>query len=698
MHRLVFASFLALVAAACTAPGDADYEIAESANTAVRDEPYDGTCSPGGRVCAYFAPTDMPVHAIVRAMRGAQRSIRIATYNINVPEIATVIRERLAAGVKVELMEDFHHAAGDDHDASSVWLRAGEHPNLVKYKLPVLRGGTPQMHDKILVVDGERVFFGSANWTFTGLVGNFENVMAVRDPEVVAKFEAELDELRDLAKLACESFAEAPSECGKGSETYPEHFRYLAEEGAFEPATRGGPVDATRPGCATLTDDRDGFLLPGNQPRIADPTALRSCFVDPALGERYASFAAAAAAIERYVDGTPVKSDPPVLDGYRVKFVHRDHQTGPFKVYFGGEDDLEWMMLRELRALEETPGEAFAYLSTNFLTNARLVKEVAKLKDLGVRTRVFFDRGRFADPNFRSQLETLGKMGFTLGVGAPRVAVVPNPSWQNGGPRWEVEKLAERETEETIADAAVSVFDNDLSGNYGANHNKFAVLGKRMPDGKVRVVLLDGSANWSAMAMQKNDENLVVVEDPYVAAIYLREMISQMYVYRYGQNESSPGLAADMAFVSARVPCFDAVMGHPTDACTEPSGQVWRPLVSGALVMAVKDVPAPLDGSRRVFAWVSNWQSPSGERTGRAFELFSSSTFEGKWVTSIPYAPDSELRFKLLTAPAGVDPNTGLGAAGIEWEYGGMDNDRRAVLGSRPLLTIRDSNMRWGRP
>ena len=85
---------------------------------------------------------------------------------------------------------------------------------------PVLRGGTPQMHDKILVVDSERVFFGSANWTYTGLVGNFENVMAVKEPTVVKKFEAELDELELFARLACETFATPVDGCGIGRTTW----------------------------------------------------------------------------------------------------------------------------------------------------------------------------------------------------------------------------------------------------------------------------------------------------------------------------------------------------------------------------------------------------------------------------------------------------------------------------------------------
>jgi phosphatidylserine/phosphatidylglycerophosphate/cardiolipin synthase-like enzyme len=703
MKRFLFplAPF-ALAAVAACAPGatDDDAESSESANTAVSAKPYEGTCSPGGQVCAYFAPTDMPLHAIVSAIKGAQQSIRIATYNINIREIASAIRERLAAGVKVELMEDFAHAVEDEHDASSVWKGVGEHPNLIKYKLPVLRGGTPQMHDKILVVDGARVFFGSANWTYTGLAGNFENVMSVKEPTVVKKYEAELDELKALAKLSCETFATPVDRCGKGGETFAPEFEHVALEGFFKPKSQGGVVDDANPECKSLVSDREGFLLPGNQPRIADATKLKACFVDPAMGEKYAQFAANVSTIDKYVDGTAVKNEPPTLDGFYVKFPHRDTQTGPYKVYFGGEDDVEWMMLRELKSLEQTPGESFAYLSTNFLTNSRLVKQVAKLKDLGVRTRVFFDRGRFNDPNFHSQFDTLSKMGFTFGLGAQKLKVEPNPNFAQDGRRWKVEKLAERETEESLAKASVSVFDNDLSGNFGCNHNKFAVLGKKGTDGKYRIVLLNGSANWSAMAMQQNDENLVVVEDQYAASIYLREMISQMYVYRYGQDENSAGLQADMDFVSTRVPCFGAVMGKPNDQCLEPGGQVWRPAVGGALVMAVKNVPAPLDGSRRLWVWVSNWQSPEqGAQPGRAFELFSASTFEGKWVGSIPYAPGTELRYKLFTAPGNIDPNRdGLGVAGLDWEYGGMGNDRRDTLGSRPVLTIRNSNMRWGNP
>jgi hypothetical protein len=393
-----------------------------------------------------------------------------------------------------------------------------------------------------------------------------------------------------------------------------------------------------------------------------------------------------------------VSAEPPTLDtnGY-VRFNHRDQQTGPIRAYFSGEDDVEWMMVRELRAIASsaTPTDAFAYVSTNFITNSRLTKELVKLKELGVRTRVFFDRGRFYDRNFTSQFYLLApKLGFTKGLGANKLSVTQS------GSTWNISSLPEREDEASLANNVITVFDNDLSGNYGANHNKFAVLGMRNADGTYRVKLLNGSANWSGAATDTNDENFVVIEDQHASAIYLREMISQLYVYRYAQNEQSPGLLADMDFIAQRVPCFSAVMGQANANCTDLNGAPWKPDVSGALVMAVKNVPASLDYSRRVWAWVPDFPAATeGGSPGRAFELFSYGTFEGKWVTSIPWTPSQEVRWKFFTAPAAVDPNRdGLGAQGIQWEYGGIHNDRRATLGSRPLLTIRSSNLWWGSP
>lgn len=709
-----FCAIVSLVGlAACSSAGHEDGAsggTSEEAATA-RQNPYEGSCTPDGVSCAYFSPSDMPINAIADAFRSARRSIRIGTYNIDVPWLGDLLRRRLDDGVKVELLLDFKHAVGQsdpDEDGESVWSRLGEHPNLTKFAIPVLRGGNPQMHNKIIVIDDERVMFGSANWTYTGLVGNFENVFSTKDPTLLSKFVAEMDELRALSKAACDHFGAPREACGTGNISYVDHFKKLALDGGFKAVSEGagGLVDATKPGCANLTTAaRGSLLIPGNQPRIADREQLKACFADATLGEKYVAFVDEVAQIERYADGTPVSSDPPVVETVTpasgqsfqsVQFRHRDNQQGGTRAYFSGEDNLEYVLTRELKALETTPAESFAYVSTNFITNSRLARSLATLKSRGVRVRAFFDRGRFLDANFHSQFATLGNIGFSYGIGSQQITVRPGDRLPDGRQAFEVVTIPDRETEESLESKAVSIFNNDLSGAYGANHNKFAVIGKPAGDGRYVVTVLNGSANWSAMAMQQNDENLTVLEDDKVGAMYLREVLSQMFVYRYAQRDDSTGYQADYEFAARRVPCLRAVMGEPTGACTAPNGQPWAPAVASPVVVAVKDVPALPDSGVRVWAWVSNWRNADGTVKPRAFELFSGSTFAGKWVMSIPAPLGANLKLKFFKTPASVDPNRdGLGAA--NWEYSGVGNDREFRANTKPVMALRDSNLTWGR-
>ena len=48
-----------LFAPAACAPSAEGDETADSDYTALSAKPYEGTCTPGGRICAYFAPTEL---------------------------------------------------------------------------------------------------------------------------------------------------------------------------------------------------------------------------------------------------------------------------------------------------------------------------------------------------------------------------------------------------------------------------------------------------------------------------------------------------------------------------------------------------------------------------------------------------------------------------------------------------------------
>jgi phosphatidylserine/phosphatidylglycerophosphate/cardiolipin synthase-like enzyme len=594
---------------------------------------YEGTCTPDGVACAYFSPSDMPIHAVGQALRSARSSIRIATYNMDVLHYVTLLEEKLKQGIPVEFMVDYKLSI----DSNIVWRSLADHPLLRRYRLPVMRGGNPQMHNKIIIVDNAVVLLGSANFTYSGLVANYENVLAIRDPGVVQKFNAELDELRAIAHVTCEIFATPATSCGKGTEAWDPNFHTFLYTGKLPAA-----VVARTKTCKKLTTG-SGLFTARNQPAVAP-----SCFTDP----RYGTLLERVSPIERFVDGTQTAS----LPATKTKF---DNQRGRFRVYFSPEDNVEQIIVWELEATLKKPAESFAYIATNFITNYKIASTLVKMKAAGVRMKIFFDRGRYEDEDFKQQLKQLENLGFTRG-------------------------------ETGMSSNLITVFNNDLTGPYACNHNKMAVIGVGN-----RLRLVNGSANWSSSAMNKNDENLVVIEDSALAAIYLREILSQLYVYRYYQQEQSAGFVDDLNFLIPRVPCLKALLGLE-EACTLAGGATWRPAASSSVVLSVA---APFDGTTEsVWAWVAGW---GGKPQGGFVPLYTHRVFNGRWVAGLPGPrvgpglPPATLWFKFIRWPTNLPgPTDPSQVSADRWEFGGFDN-RRVDLSGMAVQVIRDKYT-WG--
>ena len=323
------------------------------------------------------------------------------------------------------------------------------------------------------------------------------------------------------------------------------------------------------------------------------------------------------------------------------------------KVYFSPEDNVEEVLVNELRKTLDNPGESFAYINTNFITNKRLTETLLEMNSRGVRMKIFFDRGRLEDENFQAQVKALEKLGFTKG-----------------------------ETE--ISNNTITIFNNTLTGPFGCNHNKFAVIGT--PGG---VKLVNGSANWSQGAMTKNDENLLVIEEPALAAIYLRESLSQLFVYRYFQQENSSGFRDDLAFLTEHAPCVGALMGTGGE-CQTQSGKSWKPTVRSAALISVGGVPAD-PALERVWANVPQLNDNQGARV----EFFTHEVFSGKWLASIPVPPSWRVDYKLFKTDKGIDPNvSGLNQA--QWEYSGSGNDRTLTVAPFGTHVIRNQ-YEWGK-
>jgi phosphatidylserine/phosphatidylglycerophosphate/cardiolipin synthase-like enzyme len=596
--------------------------------------PQAGSCTPNDEFCASFAPSDMPLHDVARALKSAKKSIRIAIYNMDALEFADILKERLDQGVSVEFLVDYKLSAS----SNIVFRSLGEHRGLKRLRIPVLRGANPQMHNKIIIVDGEKLLFGSANFTYSGLVANYENVMSTTNPLMIKKFSEELDELKNVAEISCKIFTQDPSKCGTAQEKWDSSFHTIASTGKLA-------ASVLKEGCTP--DEFRGFLDPRNQllKGFRGGKDLKDCLSD----DRYLKLAEQLGSVEKYADGSRVRD----VRAYRPDYNPLSGEK--IRVLFSPEDPVEAAIVKELELTLKNPSESFAYLSVNFITNKSIAATLLKLHEAGVRMRIFLDKGRVEDPMFQSQMPTLSK----LGIG--------------GG-------------ESGISKNAITVFTNELTGPYGCNHNKMGVV--YSPQGGLR--LLNGSANWSGGAMNNNDENFTVVQDDALASIYLKEIVSQLYTYRYMQQEQNPGFVDDVKVLTSKAPCLGALLGK-TKSC-KVNGKDWFPETYANVALSLEGVPAD---ARTDSVWV---RVANARGNGVSLPLFTHEVFNGRWLVAVPVPLGETLQFKFYkSARRYFAKLINLGLPNESWEYGGIGNDRTVVAPNLSVQAIK-GRYTWGKP
>jgi phosphatidylserine/phosphatidylglycerophosphate/cardiolipin synthase-like enzyme len=600
------------------------------------------TCTPNDEFCAAFAPTDRPIHEVAKALKSAKKSIRIATYNMDALELGDIIKEKLNEGLSVEYMVDFKLSK----DSNIVWRSLEENRGLKRLRIPVMRGRNPQMHNKVIIIDDERVLFGSANFTYSGLVANYENVLSSKNPIMVKKFSEELNELKNTAESACKLFAKDASKCGTSKEEWDRSYFQLVTTGKI-------PAEILKEGAECSADSfRYGLLDPRNKLN----KGLRECLKD----ERYAQLADSLHAAERFSDGTLAKD----FAGFRQKYNALSGEK--VKVLFSPEDPVGQAMVQELELTLKNPSESFAFISSNFLTDKPVAAALLKMKKAGVHMRIFFDQNRLDDDKFSFAKEEIAE----IGVAAPGgVSGIDN-------------------------DHPISGFVNSLTGPYGCNHNKMAVI--YSPEGGLR--LMNGSANWSKSAIDSNDENLTVVQDDALASIYLREILSQLFVYRYNQQRNNAGFSDDIAKVTAKAPCVATLLGR-TKSCSVDGG-TWAPEAYSSIVLSVQGIPANA-ANESVWVRLANAEvknSDGSVQRGVSLPLFTHEVFAGRWVVGVSLPVAHTLEFKFYkSARRYFEKLLNLGLPNESWEYGGIGNDRKAVAPQDAVHSIQGIYT-WGSP
>lgn len=107
------------------------------------------------------------------AIQQARKSVLLIIYSLSDPKIIAALKDKALQGVDVKVI-------CDGHASSSAANKLG--PNIAVLK----RYGDGLMHLKILVVDGEQTWIGSANMTTESLKMHANLVTAFQDPSLAA--------------------------------------------------------------------------------------------------------------------------------------------------------------------------------------------------------------------------------------------------------------------------------------------------------------------------------------------------------------------------------------------------------------------------------------------------------------------------------------------------------------------------------
>jgi hypothetical protein len=134
----------------------------------------------------YFSPQNRVVDSVEAVAALAQHEIGFAVNSFTYDDLGIAMLTRWGASCRV--FGTFDRANTGDS--------ASEYHRLSPAGVPVLVDSVPfgsgTLHEKIMVVDSERVVCGSANWSNNANYSNDENTLILRSPELARLFHAEI--------------------------------------------------------------------------------------------------------------------------------------------------------------------------------------------------------------------------------------------------------------------------------------------------------------------------------------------------------------------------------------------------------------------------------------------------------------------------------------------------------------------------
>ena len=141
----------------------------------------------------HFTPDGGIRRQLIGAIRDSRQRIDVAVFHITSTELARALVAAKERGVRVQVLTDQEKA-----QAGGAAMRIFRAAGLAVRMLGVHEQSL--MHHKFAIFDNHVVATGSYNWTQSAERANYENLILLDDPKVVARFTEEFQRLWRLSR------------------------------------------------------------------------------------------------------------------------------------------------------------------------------------------------------------------------------------------------------------------------------------------------------------------------------------------------------------------------------------------------------------------------------------------------------------------------------------------------------------------
>ncbi len=130
----------------------------------------------------YFCPRDYCARRLISHIDSAEKSLFVAIYSFSHMGIAEALVSARDRGVEVKVVMDFLQAQ------PSYSVKDFFQEELLNFRI---KKGAGAMHHKFVIIDSEKVFTGSFNYSMNADTRNNENLVLLNDERMAQKYYSE---------------------------------------------------------------------------------------------------------------------------------------------------------------------------------------------------------------------------------------------------------------------------------------------------------------------------------------------------------------------------------------------------------------------------------------------------------------------------------------------------------------------------